>query len=320
MDERDIMSWQPALYGAANGTLTIDAVGIPREYFSSIPLNNPDYATAADVPDGEVLIALGMYKTEIEAYYHGGERISCGMSGRTYTVVESDGWSWDAISRVMSELQFYESGAQLVLLPLDRFEEEFPDSTVFGILVDEANGLSGALKQRLEELSAEFGANAVTGPVSQNAGYVVRLESRFDTLEDLRERLNALTVVGYSLAGLLFLIGALGIVNAALASSAARQREYAMLEAVGSTGKQLGTMTLIENGFSVLVSAAVLAVSLPLLTLLLSRGFDAEVKLDPVPAVLMLCAQLVLSLAVSRWMFRHHRRRSLSERIREGDE
>ncbi len=320
MDDRDIVSWQPALYGAANGTLTIDAVGIPRKALSSIPLNNPEYATAADVPDGDVLITPGMYRTEIEPYFHGGERITCGMSGRTYTVVASDGWSWDATSRVISELQFYESGAQLVLLPLDRFEEEFPDSIVFGILVDEANGLSGTLKQRLEELSAEFGADAVTGPVSQNAGYVVRLESRFDTLEDLRERLNALTVVGYSLAVLLFLIGALGIVNAALASAASRRRETALLEAVGMTGRQLGIMNFCENAFSVFVSAAVLAVSLPLLTRLLSAGFDTDVKVDPVPAAVLIGAQLVLSFAVSAATFRRMRMRPLGERLRQGEE
>nr|MCR4905334.1 ABC transporter permease [Clostridiales bacterium] len=151
-------------------------------------------------------------------------------------------------------------------------------------------------------------------------GLRMEIVSRFDELNELKGQIDALSTVGYSLSAILFLVGMLSVVNAALASSAARQREYAVLEAVGMTGRQLGRMTVCENAFSVLVSAAVLSVSLPLLPRLLSAGFDADVKLDPVPAVLMLGAQLLLSLAVSWWVFRHHRRRSLSERIREGDE
>ena len=112
------------------------------------------------------------------------------------------------------------------------------------------------------------------------------------------------------------MIGALGVVNAALASSAARRREFALLEAVGMTGSQLGRMTFGENIFSVLVSAAVLAVSLPLMTRLLSAGFDAAVRVDPVPAAIMLGGQLVLSIAVSVIVFRRNRRLTLNERIR----
>ncbi|MBQ3955110.1 MAG: ABC transporter permease, partial [Clostridia bacterium] len=127
---------------------------------------------------------------------------------------------------------------------------------------------------------------------------------------------DSLSAVGYSLAGLLFLIGALGIVNAALASAASRQREYALLEAVGMTGRQLGTMNFCENALSALVSAAVLAVSLPLMTRLLSAGFDTDVKVDPVPAAVMLGVQLALSVIISAAVFRMNRRRTLSERVR----
>ena len=82
------------------------------------------------------------------------------------------------------------------------------------------------------------------------------------------------------------------------------------------TSRQLGGMNFCENAFSVLVSAVVLAVSLPLMTRLLSAGFDTDVKVDPVPAAVMLGVQLALSVVISAAVFRMNRQRSLSERVR----
>ena len=86
------------------------------------------------------------------------------------------------------------------------------------------------------------------------------------------------------------------------------------------TGRQLGTMNFCENALSALVSAAVLAVSLPLMTRLLSAGFDTDVKVDPVPAAVMLGVQLALSVIISAVVFRMNRRWSLGERLKQGEE
>ncbi len=147
----------------------------------------------------------------------------------------------------------------------------------------------------------------------------MEIVSRFDDLEELRGQIDSISAVGYSLAGLLFLIGMLGIINAALASSAARRREFALLEAVGMTGSQLGFMTFGENVFSVFVSAAVLTFSLPLMTRLMSAGFDTAVKLDPIPSAVMLGVQLVLSFCVSVIVLRMNQQKTLSERVRVDD-
>ena len=190
-------------------------------------------------------------------------------------------------------------------------------------MVNEPDGGIGLLNNSLADLCRSWSEAAFTDTADSKDGtdgLVMEISSRFDDLEELRGQIDSLSAVGYSLAGLLFLIGALGIVNAALASASARRREFALLEAVGTTGRQLGRMTFCENVFSVLVSAAVLAVSLPLLRVLLSRGFDAAVRIDPLPAALMLAAQLVLSLSVSWVVFRMNRTRTLSERLRSGEE
>ncbi len=307
------------LIAASRGTLTCCVLGVPRELFSAISLKNEDYPTADRIPEGDFVLAAGMYRDEAEGmFFRDGDILT--LAGRTFTVISSEGWSYDVTRRLSQHLYQYAWGSQLLILPLDVFKELYPYGAVCTLLVNEPEGGIGLLKDSLADLCGRWGEAAFVDTSDSEdgtAGLKTEIVSRFDNLDELRGQITALSAVGYSLSAILFLVGMLGVVNAGLASSAARQREYAMLEAVGSSGRQLGTMTLCENAFSVLVSAAVLAVSLPLLTRLLSAGFAAEVKLDPVPAVLMLSAQLVLSLAVSWRVFRHHRRRSLSERLRE---
>ncbi len=306
------------LIAAANGTLTCCVLGIPRELFPAIPLKNEDYPTADRIPDGDFVIAAGMYREDASGdYFRDGDTVTLG--GQTFSVVASEGWSYDVTRWISLHLYQYEDGCQLMILPLDVFETLYPDGTVNTLLVNEPEGGIGLLKESLADLCASWGEAAFIDTADSSdgtEGLMMDIDSRFDDLEEIRGQIESLSAVGYSLAGLLFLIGALGIVNAALASAANRQREYALLEAVGMTGRQFGGMNFCENTFSVLVSAAVLAVSLPLLTRLLSAGFDTDVKVDPVPALIMLGVQLALSVIVSAVVFRMNRRRTLSERVR----
>lgn len=306
------------LIAAADGTLTCCVLGIPRELFGAVPLKNGTIPTADAIPEGDFVIAAGMYREDASGdYFRDGDTVTLG--GQTFSVVASEGWSYDVTRWISLHLYQYEDGCQLMILPLDVFETLYPDGTVNTLLVNEPEGGIGLLKESLTDLCASWGEAAFIDTADSadgTEGLMVDIDSRFDDLEEIRGQIDSLSAVGYSLAGLLFLIGALGIVNAALASAANRQREYALLEAVGMTGRQLGTMNFCENAFSVFVSAAVLAVSLPLMTRLLSAGFDADVKVDPVPALIMLGVQLTLSVIVSAVVFRMNRRRTLSERVR----
>ncbi|MBQ3861539.1 MAG: ABC transporter permease, partial [Clostridia bacterium] len=270
------------------------------------------------IPDGDFVIAAGMYMDgALGTLFRDGDTMTLG--GRTFSVVASEGWSYDVTRRLSLNLYQYAWGSQLLILPLDVFESLYPDGIVSTLLVNEPEGGIGLLKESLADLCASWGEAAFIDTADSEdgtEGLMMDIDSRFDDLEEIRGQIDSLSAVGYSLAGLLFLIGALGIVNAALASAASRQREFALLEAVGMTGHQLGTMNFCENTFSVLVSAAVLAVSLPLMTRLLSAGFDTDVKVDPVPAAVMLGVQLALSVTISVVVFRMNRRRTLSERVR----
>lgn len=81
--------------------------------------------------------------------------------------------------------------------------------------------------------------------------YSYHTAGRLNQLADLRVRLAAVRLTGYSLCGIIFLIGLLNMVNSALTSMVLRRREFAMLETVGMTRAQLRRMLLYDRFHSV---------------------------------------------------------------------
>lgn len=72
--------------------------------------------------------------------------------------------------------------------------------------------------------------------------------SKADYLEEYSQFIRMFTMVGYALAGIIGLIGILNFVNTMLTSVAARKMEFAMLESIGMTRKQLVQMLIYEGG------------------------------------------------------------------------
>ncbi|MBQ3815668.1 MAG: ABC transporter permease, partial [Clostridia bacterium] len=128
------------LIAAANGTLTCCVLGIPRELFGAVPLKNEKIPTAdaLPVPEGEFIIAAGMYREDAAGdYFADGDTLTLG--GRTFSVVASAGWSYDVTRRLSTHLYQYAWGSQLLILPLDVFESlyPYPDGIVNTLLVNE---------------------------------------------------------------------------------------------------------------------------------------------------------------------------------------
>ncbi len=141
------------LIAAANGTLTCCVLGIPREFFPALSLKNDNYPTANKIPEGNYVIAAGMWR-ELEDmtgdYFSDGDTLTIG--GRTFSVIASKGWSYDVTRRIALPLYMYASGSQLLILPLDMFETLYPDGYVNTLLVDEPDGGIGLLMDSLAEL------------------------------------------------------------------------------------------------------------------------------------------------------------------------
>ena len=100
------------------------------------------------------------------------------------------------------------------------------------------------------------------------------LKSKDTYVNEFNGMVSTIHVVGGALAGVLALIGVLNYVNAMVTSIIARKKEFAMMQAVGMTGKQLRAMLIWEGvvyaaGTFVVSSALGSALSAELL-----KGFE----------------------------------------------
>ncbi len=170
------------------------------------------------------------------------------------------------------------------------------------ILTDSANHIDSAYpenpavvfdaaaKQRYDELTAQSGAG---GYVYES--YLVGTVGKLDGLDDTQKRVDSLKTVGYSLSAMIFVVGMLNTVNTSLSSALERRREFAMLEAVGTTRGQLFLVLLSENICGTVLAALICAfVGLPSILVIVRFALNSIVTPDfTVGAVMLLVCALV---------------------------
>ena len=131
-------------------------------------------------------------------------------------------------------------------------------------------------------------------------------------------------LLGGLLCAIITLIGILNFFNATMTGILSRRREFAVLQAVGMTGKQLKTMLVCEGLFYALGAAGtalVLSVLLnPLAGSLLETMFwFFSAHFTIVPVLLALPVFALLGYAIPAIMYRHAARQSVVERLREAE-
>ena len=143
------------------------------------------------------------------------------------------------------------------------------------------------------------------------------LKGRLDSVTDIQTKVMALQTVGYSLAAMIFLIGALNIVNTALSSAAERKREFAMLEVVGMTDEQMRRMLLTESLYSGGVAVLITVCGgFPLMAVIIDTAMEALVPLNWVSGGIMLAVCIAVSVLSGLAVFRLTKSAAVVERIK----
>ena len=114
------------------------------------------------------------------------------------------------------------------------------------------------------------------------------VESREDQWRELTARLNALRIVGYSLWGIVLLVGVINFINTTVCGVFSRRRELALLEIVGMTRRHIKKMLLLESLCHVFFASLFgLVAGYPFIRLIFAAGeIRQEVNLWPVGVML----------------------------------
>ena len=146
-------------------------------------------------------------------------------------------------------------------------------------------------------------------------------ESRKSEEEEFYGFRNMFVMVGSGAALIVGMVGILNFLNAILTGIMARKREFAVLQSVGMTGKQLNQMLITEGmvfaGSSIVITLILTVVMGPLASDVLEGMFSYHLTVTPILVV----APVFLAIGAVIPLFSYHyvAKRSVVERLREAE-
>ncbi|MCM1155235.1 MAG: ABC transporter permease [Roseburia sp.] len=205
-------------------------------------------------------------------------------------------------------LHRYTANACDAILPLSEFE------------AGGNNELFAISYQVAEEYQADFEAavKEYTDNMNPQMGYLSKasLQNEFHTM------MFTLSAIGIALAAVIALIGVLNFINAMLTEIISRKREFAMLQSIGMTNKQLQEILICE-GLCYIIAAIVISF---LLGALLSFGVLSALnqmvlffayRFQILPFIIMTPLLLLVAVITPYLAYRRIRSKSIVERLRE---
>lgn len=159
---------------------------------------------------------------------------------------------------------------------------------------------------------------------TQGQGSAYDYESKQTAAEEFYDFKNMFLYVGIAVSFVIGLIGVLNFFNAILTGILARKKEFAVLQSIGMTGKQLNTMLIVEG---ILFAGSAVAVTL-VLVILMGPGigktlesmfwfFSYRINILPILAVAPFF--LLTGVMIPLISYRYVAKRSVVERLREAE-
>ena len=159
---------------------------------------------------------------------------------------------------------------------------------------------------------------------TNGAGSQFDFESRRKTVDDFSSMQNTYLIAGSVLSFIVGLIGVLNFLNTILTGILTRPREFAVLQSVGMTGRQLKEMLIAEG-----VLYAVITIMLTFLLIVATAPFVSSVlnasfwfftyRFTAVPAVVLTPFFLLLGTLAPLITYRFASGKSIVERLREAE-
>ena len=171
---------------------------------------------------------------------------------------------------------------------------------------------------------AEAAAESYLAELTAMDASPLMYESKATHRAHFREFQMTFVMLGGLLCAIIGIVGVLNFFNAMMTSILSRRREFAVLQAVGMTQKQLKAMLIWEGLLytlgSGLIAGLLSAAVNPLAGRLLEQGYwFYRYHYTITPVLLMIPIFLLLGYAIPAIMYRHAAKQSVVERLREAE-
>lgn len=288
------------LYGLDPGWYDLVDKDIIEGEFNRQKFASGKYAVIAEA----MFIEEDSYRT----YYHPGDTITFGKSGKSYEVMAV--LKYDAVYAATTK-SFSMLGYN-AFLPALELQKELPKGT------DPANIVSATLHVDPAKMDLiEQAAKALTDSTNE-----LSLKSREDYKEELGGFIRIFQTVGYGLSLVIALIGVLNYINTVLTGVVSRRNEFAMLESIGMTKKQLKRMLILEGLYTVLLTVLITSTLGVFLTYNLSKSITENMafmvfQMSWLPFILTVPVLLTIAYSVTLKAYKTLCQASIVERLRE---
>ena len=273
---------------------SLDSLWEPNSHAIAIAVNLDD---SGELPDPDIYPAVG---EKIKVTYGNGDT----AYDVTYTVCALVDIPYNMSSR------FYTMGYQAVL-SADALYRDAGENNVFPMVY-----LFDTPDEESESAAESYLAQLTSDPDSP-----LMYESKATHRAYFREFQMTFVILGGLLCAIIGVVGILNFFNAMMTAILARSREFAVLQSVGMTGRQLEEMLLWEGLLytlgSGLISGLLSAAINPLAGRLLESAYwFYSYHYTIAPVLAMLPAFILLGCAIPAAMYRQAVKQSIVERLR----
>ena len=196
-------------------------------------------------------------------------------------------------------------------LPADTFRAMYPDNTLRKLFFDVAK----EYQAQAEEMLIEY-----RDTMDKSLNYT----AKSTLIEHYQEQTRANTVMGFAISLIIAFVGILNFVNSMLTAIVSRQKEFAMIQSIGMTKRQLRSM-LIDEGLyyagSTLLASYVLgtlAVGVGVRTMIAS-DWTATFRFTLLPLMICTPILIVFAILIPYICFKNLEKQSIVERLRTTD-
>ncbi|WP_203457077.1 ABC transporter permease [Paenibacillus tepidiphilus] len=256
-----------------------------------------------------VLVSEAIFSPEdYQTYYHPGDKITYKGLGKSYEVmaVVKSG----ALEAAVMQMSF--AFGYNAFLPAAELTKALPAGS------EPAMALSSTLQVNPDKLeSVEQVLKSLTAAADE-----LTVKSREDYRQELGRFIRVIQTLGYGLSFVIALIGILNYVNTVVTGVINRKHEFALLESVGMTRKQLKRVLVYEGLYNALCVTAVISTAGALLTYTVARSVAANIvftnfRMNWLPFILTVPILLVIAYAVTVSSYRMLAKNTLVERLRQ---
>lgn len=196
-------------------------------------------------------------------------------------------------------------------LPADIFQAMYPDNTLRKFFFD----IAGEYQPQAEEILINYQSN-----VDKSLNFT----SKSTLIEHYREQTRANTVMGFAISLIIAFVGILNFINSMVTAIVSRQKEFAMIQSVGMTKRQLRRMLVDEGlyyaGSTLLVTYILGALSVSVgVRMMVSGDWTATFHFTLLPLVICTPILIIFAILIPYLSFKNLEKQSVVERLRATD-